>query len=395
MPQEVVNIALAGLGGFGHIYVNGLLAETTRPVKFVAGIDPAPERCNRLADLQAKGIPIYSSLDAFFAKGKCDLIILSSPLQLHCEQVCQALAHGCHVLCEKPLGASPEQAKQMIQARDKSGKQVAIGYQWSYAPAITRLKQDILAGRLGRPLRMRCIVLWPRDHKYFTRSSWAGKQRDEHGRLVLDSPVNNACAHYLHNMFYILGEAPDKSAFPKIVQAELYRANAIENYDTGVIRASTSSGVEIMFVTSHAIARAHEPAFVYEFENATACYGDSWGNELTVKYNNGMVEKYGPLPEGVSLDKLWAMVDSIGRGEPVACGPEAASAQTRCMYAAQQSMPQIRPFPPSLTRCTPLNDSQLTWVEGLDRILENCYTQYRLPSELGISWAHAGERINL
>ncbi len=43
------------------------------------------------------------------------------------------------------------------------------------------------------------------------------------GRLVLDSPVNNACSHYLHNMFYVLGDRLDRSDQPKWVTAELYR----------------------------------------------------------------------------------------------------------------------------------------------------------------------------
>jgi hypothetical protein len=56
------------------------------------------------------------------------------------------------------------------------------------------------------------------------------------GLGIFDSPANNATAHFLHNMFYLLGATRETSAAPAVVQAELYRANAIENFDTAAIR---------------------------------------------------------------------------------------------------------------------------------------------------------------
>ena len=221
----VKTVALVGLGGYGHIYVNALLdPRSASRVSFVAGVDPAFEACTRLAELNEKRIPIFRSLEEFCAAGRADLVILSTPLQLHCEQACFAMAQGSHVLCEKPLGAHPDQARQMIEVRDRSGLQLAIGYQWSFSAAIQNLKRDISAGRYGRPKRLRTRVYWPRDEKYYGRSSWAGRQRDQAGRPVFDSPANNACAHHLHNMFYVLGETPQRSDWPSMVQAELYRA---------------------------------------------------------------------------------------------------------------------------------------------------------------------------
>src|SRR5918992_777122 len=101
----------------------------------------------------------------------------------------------------------------MIRARDAAGRQVSIGYQWSFCPAIQRLAS---------------MVLWPRDETYYLRNKWAGRLFTGQGHPVFDSPVNNACAHYLHNMFYVLGDRTDTSAVPARVTAELYRANSIE-----------------------------------------------------------------------------------------------------------------------------------------------------------------------
>ena len=50
------------------------------------------------------------------------------------------------------------------------------------------------------------MPLWPRDERYYSRNGWAGVKRTNDGTWILDSPTNNACAHFLHNMFYVLGD---------------------------------------------------------------------------------------------------------------------------------------------------------------------------------------------
>ncbi len=393
--MQDINIAVAGLGGFGINYVNALLdAAPQHHARFVAGVDPAPERCAALAEIQRRGIPVYPSLEAMLAApDRVDLVALASPLQLHCEQVIQSLEAGCHVICEKPLGASPEQARQMIRARDKAAKLVAIGYQWSFAPATQRLKQDILAGRVGAPRRLATLICWPRNSRYYGRNNWAGRLRDDTGHLVLDSPVNNACAHFLHHMFYLLGPAMQSSAQPASVLAELYRASAIENYDTAAIRSTTTTGVELLFLASHVTQHNRNPVCRFEFENATILYGDRADDHLRAYFAGGEVEDYGALPGGENMDKLWSTVDAIRCRQEVLCGIEAASAQTACMYAAQQSVPAISVFPPEVVCRENQDDSDRFIVAGLDDLLQRCYTEFRMPAELGAPWAHAGRIV--
>jgi predicted dehydrogenase len=392
----VKSVALVGLGGYGHIYVNALLgAEPASGIQFVAGIDPALEGCHRLAEVRQLGIPLFKSLEEFCAAGRADLVVLSSPPQLHCEQACFALGAGSHVLCEKPLGAQPEQVTQMIEARDRAGLRLAIGYQWSFCPPVQNLKRDIAAGRFGRPKRMRTRVYWPRDEKYYGRTPWAGRQRDARGRLVLDSPANNACAHHLHNMFYVLGDAPDRSDWPATVQAELYRANAIENYDTIALRCFTQHATEVLFFASHATRFQRDPLFSYEFDDAIVHYGGKIGDRIVAERSDGSQIDYGCPASADSPQKLFDVLESIRQGRPVLCGPEAAGAQTACICAAQLSTPKIVDFPRDLVVVEGDPGERRTSVKDLDRSLDQCYEQGRLPSEIGISWSAAGKKITL
>jgi predicted dehydrogenase len=384
------------MGGYGEVYLKELLHRgKDHGLRFVAAIDPAPENCRQIEDVRKQFIPIYPSLAAFQKVAKADLVVLATPPQFHCEQVVAALEHGSHILCEKPAASSPDQIRQMIEARDRAKKIVAIGYQWSFSPAIHRLKQDISKGRLGRPKRLKTLVFWPRDEKYYKRNGWAGKQKDGQGRLVLDSPVNNACAHYLHNMFYILGDRPDRSAVPSSVVAELYRATNIENYDTAVIRCRTVNDIEILFIATHVTQTHRGPILKYEFENATLRQGGEDGSTFNAFMTDGSTVSYGAPVESNSPEKLLDTCKAIRTGEPVACGLEAAASQTECMFAAQQSMPQITEFPKDMISVVGEIGTRKTSVHGLEAALTQCFDGFRLPSELGFSWSRPGETITI
>lgn len=226
---------LCGVGGYGEFYVDSFFDRPDSPLRFVGFVDPAARRAPSWPRIEASGVPVYDSLDAFFQADHADLAIVSSPIQFHAPQTIEALAHGCHVLCEKPLCATVQEAQQMLDAQRAAGRIVAIGYQDSYAGPTTRLKADIAAGVWGRPVLFKCFVQWPRSLEYYGRNRWAGRIRDDQGHWVLDSPVNNATAHYLHHMLYLLGPTPTRGAEPAAVAARLARGHAIENYDTAII----------------------------------------------------------------------------------------------------------------------------------------------------------------
>jgi predicted dehydrogenase len=405
-----VSIALVGIGGYGAVYGSALLGtDASAGHRLVAAVDPYADLSPHRAALVRRGIPIHASLDSLFGSGQrpIDLVVVSSPIHLHGQHAAAALAHDSHVLCEKPVCVTPEQSIEMMRVRDEHARQVSVGYQWSFSPAIQRLKRDILAGMLGEPRRLSTLVMWPRDEAYYLRNRWAGRRYTSQGVPVFDSPVNNACAHYLHNMLYVLGDQPSHSAAPARVVAELYRANAVETYDTAAIRCwTTGGGVEIVFLVSHATRVCRGPVFRFEFSDATVTYdedcGEAVGEEggggrgrIVATFKDGTTRDYGVPPDGTDMGKLWAAVESVRVGTPTLCGIEASLPQTQVAWAAQQSMPQVKSIPRELLRVDGMNGKRRTWVQGLDGALVRCFEQNRLPSELGEAWAVAGREVNV
>ena len=396
--QEAATIALVGIGGYGSIYVSALLDASNRSSnnhRFAAAVDPFPNLCDRLEELQGRQVPIYPSLEAMYQQHRPELVVISSPFHLHAVQTIEALAHGSHVLCEKPMCVTVRQAEQMRRARDRARREVAIGYQWSFSPAIQRLKNDVRGNVFGAARRLKTLVLWPRDETYYSRNRWAGRMHDEKGNPIFDSPVSNACAHYLHNMLYILGQETDRSAAPARVTAELYRAHAIENYDTAALRCRTDRGADILFVVSHATRQSRGPEFRYEFENATVAFSERAGGEIVAQFNDGTVRNYGSPWESSDTGKLWSTLRAIRAQTPTVCGIEASVAQTQVLMAAQDSMPSPTPFPAALVRVEGEPGARKTGVEGLEEVLGRCYDEFRLPSELDVPWGRAGRAIDV
>ena len=385
-----VTVLLVGIGGYGNIYVDNLLDEHEKKgVKIVGAVDPHPEGCRRLAELEQLQIPFFETMEDFYEKHIADLAVISTPIQFHCQQTCLALEKGSNVLCEKPISATIQEARAMMAKEAETGRFVAVGYQWSFSDAILSLKADVQAGVLGRPKRLKTLIFWPRNEEYYKRS-WAGKQKDSQGNWILDSVANNATAHYLHNMFFILGKGL-LSAEPAQVTAELYRANEIENYDTAAARVYTTEGVELLYFASHATEQRQNPIFTYEFEKATVTYQQESG-EITAVFDDGRRKVYGDPFKGL-CNKLWLAVDAVRDGREIPCGLKAASSHTICINGMQESVPEISKFPKELLRQT--GQPKQTWVQSLAEGFSSCYDNWQLPSEGGIPWAVGGREIDL
>lgn len=402
---EPVSLVMVGVGGMGAAYLEALLARKDEDLFRITGaVDPQPNRCKQYVEMRAMGVPCFVSLQDFYRNRKAELAVLSSPIQMHMPQATFALAKGSHVLCEKPAGGTIQEVRAAIESEKASGRWVAVGYQWSFSPAVQALKADIRAGLFGAPRRFKCLYLWPRDEGYYARNEWAGRKRDAEGAWVLDSPVQNAMAHDLHNMFYVLGRETGASARPAEVEAELYRANAIENFDTAAARIRTEDGVEILFLVSHASEEDRGPVVRYEFEKGVVrC--DSRTSGLWAEFPDGTRKDYG-VPDGEPMNKLWQSIAAVREdGRRPLCGLEAAASQTLCMNGIQDSMPEVREFPAGLVRrvegagarrlAIETPGSYRRVVAGLDEALAACDEAWKLPSEMGLPWSARGSRIEL
>lgn len=88
-----------------------------------------------------------------------DLIDIVTPNQTHAEMAIAAAEAGKHVICEKPLAMTVEQAKQMVEAVKRNGVVHMISHNYRFSPAVQYAKKLIDEGKLGRIYHFRAQYL--------------------------------------------------------------------------------------------------------------------------------------------------------------------------------------------------------------------------------------------
>ncbi len=145
-----LKIGFIGCGGIANQKHLPGMSQQTEYVDLCAFCDLIPERAEKAA--KQYGTPdakVYTDYHELLADPTIDAVHVLTPNIAHCEITIAALEAGKHVLCEKPMAATTADAKKMLEARDRTGKMLTIGYQYRHFPANQVAKKVIDDGWLG------------------------------------------------------------------------------------------------------------------------------------------------------------------------------------------------------------------------------------------------------
>lgn len=144
----MLKVGLIGNGGIAgaHRKAYARIAAEGGNVVLEACCDIEPERLEGL-----DGLRLYTDVDEMLAKekGKLDFVDICVPTYLHAEVAIKAMEAGFHVLSEKPMERNTEQAQRMIEAAERTGKKLMIGYCNRFYDATKAMRDIILSGELG------------------------------------------------------------------------------------------------------------------------------------------------------------------------------------------------------------------------------------------------------
>ncbi len=257
-------IALIGVTGYASIYLEMLRPFLKRGEIELSAVviinRTLPAAAAAATELAGWGATIYDNAEAMFAReaGRINLCLIPTGIAWHARLTVAALRAGMHVLVEKPLAGSRADVESIRNAERETGRWVAVGFQDIYSEAAQGLKAEVERGVLGRLLSVKALGLWPRPVAYYTRNHWAGCLRAD-GVDVLDSPLNNAFAHFVNLSLFFAAAADGTERAVELSDAELWRVNAIESFDTAVVRGRLAGDVRFWFGFSHATRELHEP----------------------------------------------------------------------------------------------------------------------------------------
>ncbi len=175
-------------------------------VEMVAFCDIVRERAEEAA--KKFGTPdarVYTDYRELLADPTIDNVRVLTHNGPHAEITIAALNAGKHVLCEKPMSITGEEAKAMLEARDRSGKILAIGYQHKFSPEATFVRKETLAGAFGEIYHGKCKVLRRRGAPAF--GYFLNKEENGAG------PLFDVATHCLDALLYVMDNYEPKAVF--------------------------------------------------------------------------------------------------------------------------------------------------------------------------------------
>ncbi|MGB6676965.1 MAG: Gfo/Idh/MocA family oxidoreductase, partial [Terriglobales bacterium] len=145
-----LGIGVVGVGEMGKRHAENL-RRLVPQANLIAVADADAARAKQVAaDLEIEHS--YSSLDAMLERKDIRCIVIATPDKFHADAVRAAAAAGKDILCEKPLALNSEDAYSAMNAAEKAGVRLQVGFMRRYDPAYAAAKKRIEAGEIGEPV---------------------------------------------------------------------------------------------------------------------------------------------------------------------------------------------------------------------------------------------------
>jgi predicted dehydrogenase len=146
--EAVKTLAIIGCGQWGFNHVRVLRSFPTCGIKWI--VDSDENRLTRLSE-QFKGIHCVADIEVVLRDPQIDAVIVASPTATHHRLVSASLSAGKHVLCEKPLATTSEQAEELVDLANRTGRVLMVGHVFLFNAGIIKLRELCHTGEIGKP----------------------------------------------------------------------------------------------------------------------------------------------------------------------------------------------------------------------------------------------------
>jgi predicted dehydrogenase len=199
MAKARFGIIGAGMMGREHIRNLRLFPEAS----VAALADPHPDSLERAAKTAGDHAPTrFDSVEAMLAGAELDAVIVASPNFTHRSVLERLFETKLHILCEKPLCTTVEDARW---AAEQAGRHPGVfwtGMEYRFMPPAARFIEEVRSGRVGR-----LVTLFIREHRFpflVKVDDWNRFSRNTGGTMV------EKCCHFFDLMRVIVGDQPER-----------------------------------------------------------------------------------------------------------------------------------------------------------------------------------------
>ncbi len=144
--------AVIGVGSMGRNHAR--VYEEISRTKLVGVADVVAQTAQAVA--ATYGVPAYTDYRNLLAREQPDLVTVAVPTKDHWDVVAVALDSGVHVLVEKPIAATLQEGRAMIQKAQDLNRKLMVGHIVRFSPVIRSLKEHLAQGELGKIFQIVC-----------------------------------------------------------------------------------------------------------------------------------------------------------------------------------------------------------------------------------------------
>ncbi|HHX41178.1 MAG TPA: Gfo/Idh/MocA family oxidoreductase [Armatimonadetes bacterium] len=246
----------------------------------------------RVKEVAAKNdVKGYTDYKQMLEAEKLDAVVVCGPNTLHAQQTLDALKAGCHVLCEKPMATTREEARAMIDAAAKAGKNLMIGHNQRLMPPHVCAKEILESGKLGKVISFRTAFAHP-GPEFWSVDNHAGTWFFKKGIASL-GVTGDLGVHKADLMRWLLGdEFSEVSAVITTLNKRYPDGTLIDIDDNAVLTLRTRGGVLGTLMVSWTNYGAEDNWTVLYCEKGVLSIGTDPVWNVVVSYRNGDVEQH-------------------------------------------------------------------------------------------------------
>lgn len=201
--KDKLGVALVGLGKYSSTQLAPALLETHNCylAGIVTGTPAKAEAWKKQYEIPEKNIYNYENFDEIAKNKDIDVVYIVLPNSMHAEYTIRAAKAGKHIICEKPMATTVEDAQRMIDACKENNVLLAVGYRLHYEPfhlRVMRIGQDKVFGKVKR-IEARNSS----DHTKGSPDEWRLKKDLAGGGPLMDLGI-----YCVQGAIYTLGKNP-------------------------------------------------------------------------------------------------------------------------------------------------------------------------------------------
>ena len=145
------------------------------------------------------GVPGFTSLAEMLASPGIDVVSILTPSGMHAGHAIEVAQAGRHIVVEKPMALTLEDADAMIGAADHAGVRLFVVKQNRFNVPVVKARQALEAGRFGQLVLGTVRVRWCRDQSYYNQDAWRGTWAQDGGVIA------NQASHHVDMLGWFMG----------------------------------------------------------------------------------------------------------------------------------------------------------------------------------------------